>query len=201
MTSTIARYLALLLALALAAAGCRSDSEVAPEDEAPAEVAPISGLYRVSGHTAPAKGGRKRAISGTIVLTDQGDSYTASFNLTTVYPGEGEDLPADVIGHGEGTIEGRTLRGTAQTQLVVTTVPGVDPAFAYIPRTVTTRLVSTTMTTLTPEGGVSIEIENVPAPGEEYVPTRTKLMGNRISAAGLGGDAGPESPLPAGEES
>jgi hypothetical protein len=77
----------------------------------------------------------------------------------------------------------------------------VDPAFAYIPRTVTTRLVSTTMTTLTPEGGVAIEIENVPAPGEEYVPTRTTLTGNRISAAGIGGDAEPTSDSPQGEES
>ena len=32
------------------------------------------------------------------------------------------------------------LVGIAETQVVVSTVPGIDPAFAFIPRTTTTRM-------------------------------------------------------------
>jgi len=189
MSSTIGRCSVLFCAFALAWAGCGADSEVALEGEEAAPAAPIAGMYRVSGITTAAAGGHERKISGTIILAEQGETYTATFNLNTHYPIGGEALPTEVIGRGEGTIEGRTLRGTAQIQLVTTTVPGVDPAFAFIPRTVSTRLVSTTLTTLAPDGTVAIEIENAAAPGEQYLPTHTSLKGSRISAAGLGGDA------------
>jgi hypothetical protein len=200
MLSTIGRYSVLLFVFALAWGGCGSDSEVALEGEAATQAAPIGGMYQVSGVTAAAAGGHEREISGTIILADQGDRYTATFSLDTLYPIGGESLPTEVIGTGEGTIEGRTLRGTAQIQLVTTTVPGVDPAFAFIPRTVSTRLVSTTVTTLTPDGAVAIELENAPAPGEQYVPTRTVLSGVRTSAAGVGGEPTPPSDPPQGDE-
>ena len=200
MFSTIGRYSVLLCAFALAWVGCGSDSEFALEGEAATQAAPIAGMYQVSGITSAVTGGHEREISGTIILADQGDSYTATFNLNTLYPIGVESLPTEVIGTGKGTIEGRTLRGTAQIQLVTTTVPGVDPAFAYIPRTVSTRLVSTTLTTLAPDGAVAIEIENAPAPGEQYLPTRTVLSGFRTSAAGVGGETTPPSDSPRGDE-
>ena len=98
-------------------------------------------------------------------------------------------LPAQVIGKGEGTIEDRTLRGIAQTQLVMATVPGVDPGFAFIRPQVSTRLISTTLATIAADGNLSIAIENQPAEGEDYAPTRTTLRGSRVSAFGAGGGA------------
>jgi hypothetical protein len=158
----------VLATLALWALACGSEPA---QVEEPVEVAPIAGMYEVHGDTVALETGHKREIAGTVILADEGASYTATFNLTTTYPGAEEALPAEVIGKGEGSIEGRTLRGTAQTQLVMATVPGVDPGFAFVPRMVSTR------------------IENQPAEGEEsYVPTRTTLRGSRISAAGIGGD-------------
>ena len=91
-----------------------------------------------------------------------------------------------MIGTGVGTVEGRTLRGTAQTQLSMATVPGVDPSFAFVPRMVSTRIVSTSVTTIATDGTVTIEIENQPAGRDDYAPTRTTLRGTRISAAGIG---------------
>ena len=90
-----------------------------------------------------------------------------------------------MIGKGEGQVEGRTLKGTAHTQLVMATVPGVDPGFAFIPRLVSTRIRSNTVATVAADGTVTIEIENQPESGEQYAPTRTTLRGTRVSAAGF----------------
>jgi hypothetical protein len=64
-------------------------------------------------------------------------------------------------------------------------VPGVDPGFAFIPRRVSTRIVSTSVTQIAPDGGVEIELSNAPEQGEDYSPTRTVLTGRRVSAAGV----------------
>jgi hypothetical protein len=160
------------------------------EQSAPPEVAspgaPISGMYNVSGVTTETASGHQRKLAGTIILAEEesGGRYTATFNLTTTYPGGEESLPAEVIGKGEGTVDGRTLKGTSHTQLVVATVPGVDPGFAFIPRRVSTRIVSTSLTRIAPDGSVQIELSNSPEGDEDYSPTRTVLTGRRVSSAG-----------------
>lgn len=174
----------LLTSTALLEVACGS----APEPAAPAAEeasVPISGMYAVEGVTTETSSGHQRKLAGTIILAEEGGRYTATFSLATTYPGGEQSMPAEVIGKGEGTINGRTLEGTNHTQLVVTTVPGVDPGFAFIPRMVSTRIVSTSVTKLAPDGSVEIELSNAPEAGEDYAPTRTKLSGKRISAAGL----------------
>jgi len=164
---------------ASALAACGGD-----RDAGEASVLPIAGMYEVNGETITKATGDKRAISGRIIIAEEeeGSAYTATFHLTTTYPGAEEALPAEVIGKGEGTIEGRALLGTAETQLVMATVPGVDPGFAFVPRMVSTRLVSRSSATVAADGSVQIEIDNEAAAGEEgYVPTRTTLAGLRIS--------------------
>ena len=68
--------------------------------------------------------------------------------------------------------------------MVISTVPGVDPGFAFIPRMVTARLVSVSKTQIESDGSVTIELENRAAPGQSYQPTRTKLRGVRIASHG-----------------
>jgi hypothetical protein len=182
--SVRASLLVPLLGLACGQAG--------EEGQEAKEAAPIAGMYEVRGFTVATESGHQREIAGTVILADDGETYTATYNLNTTYPGADEALPAEVIGRGEGTISGRSLEGTADTQLVMATVPGVDPGFAYIPRMVSTRLRSTSVATITADGTISIEIENQPASGEDYTPTRTTLRGRRVSAAGIGGSPGRE---------
>jgi len=174
-----------LPAVILLVLGCGGqDAEIAEE----VEFTPIGGMYEVRGVTVAVESGHERQIGGTIILSEKGEQYTATFHLATTYPGADAAMAAEVIGNGEGTIEGRTLRGTAQTQLVMATVPGVDPGFAFIPRMVSTRLVSSTVATIAADGNLSIEISNEPAEGEAYSPTRTKLRRSRGSPAGIGGE-------------
>jgi hypothetical protein len=176
------RHLAHLTATLALATAC-SDSTETPEEVI--EASPIAGMYEVSGTTIETQSGNKRGISGTIILAEDSGKYTATFNLNTTFPGPEKGIAAEVIGTGSGDIEGRTLRGTAQMQIVMATVPGVDPGFAFIPRTTSTRVESSSVTTIAADGTVSIVIENRPAPGQDYVETRTTRRGMRVSGAGV----------------
>ncbi|MFQ5417197.1 MAG: hypothetical protein ACE5FL_09150 [Myxococcota bacterium] len=172
------RPLVTTLTLALfGAAACQPSAETEV-----VEPTPIAGMYEVSGTTVESTTGDRREISGSVILAEDGATYTATFHLNTGFPAGDSMLTADVIGKGSGTIDGRELRGVAETQLVISTVPGIDPAFAFIPRTTTTRLVSNSTTTIAANGEVVIEIENEPAEGETYASTRTTLRGRRVSA-------------------
>lgn len=178
--STIALVAASLASL-VACGAPEAPQQVAEVEEG--EEVPIPGLYRVAGATVDKATGEKRDISGTVILALEGDEYTATFHLTTTFPGTGADpVSAEVIGKGDGTIEGRTLTGVAHTQLVVATVPGVDPNFAYIPRHVSTRLISDSITTIARDGSVVIQTDSRGEPGEDYSPTRTTLRGSRIAS-------------------
>jgi len=165
------------------------DPERMEPSQQPARVAPIAGRYEVAGTTIETGTGRKREISGSVILSEDGSRYTASFELDTVFEGEQGVLPAEVIGNGSGIIEGRTLRGTAETQIVISSVPGVDPGFAFIPRATTTRLVSTSVTSIATDGTVEITIENAGAAGAAYQPTRTTLRGSRTGPLNARSDA------------
>jgi hypothetical protein len=168
----------------LAACGER---EAPPPAAAPAEATPLAGAYEVAGTTVDKATGSERGLSGRMVVSTHGDAYSVTFELTTTLVGSGEPQRAQLIGNGDGTIDARTLTGTAQTQLIVALVPGVDAGFGMMPRGVTARLQS--VATIAPDGFVEIEIESDPAPGEtQYAPTRTTLRGRRLPTTGIGGD-------------
>jgi len=169
----------------LAACGAPEPPEVAAEVEEGEEVA-IPGMYRVQGATVDKATGERRDIGGTVILAVEGDAYTATYHLTTTFPGTGADpIAAEVIGKGEGKVDGRTLTGVAHTQLVVAAIPGVDPNFAFIPRHVSTRLISDSVTTIARNGSVTIQTDSRGEEGEDYSPTRTTLRGARIAATPL----------------
>jgi hypothetical protein len=177
--------LAAALLAAPFACGSPETSEQASGEEAGEEV-PIPGMYHVEGATVDKASGERRDISGTVILAVEGDEYTATFHLATNFPGSGtEPVAAEVIGRGEGKVEGRTLKGTAHTQVVVASVPGVDPNFAFIPRQVSTRLISDSVTTISRSGSVVIRTDSRGEEGEHYSPTMTTLKGQRIAAAPL----------------
>jgi hypothetical protein len=170
----------------LAACGER---EAPPPSAAPAEAMPLAGAYDVAGATVDRATGSERGLSGRLVVSTHGDTYDVTFELSTTLVGSGEPQRAQLIGNGDGTIDARTLTGTAQTQLIVALVPGVDAGFGMMPRGVTARLRNRSVATIAPDGSVEIEIESDPAPGEtQYAPTRTTLRGRRLPTTGIGGD-------------
>jgi hypothetical protein len=142
---------------------------------------PFSGTYTVIGTTVDVQSGDTRRIEGHLVLTLKNGSYTAVSELSTDFPSHGGPVHTDVLGNGEGERNGDVLSGTAQTQLVIQTVPGVDPNFAFIPRRVGPRLVSSWKAHLESDGTLVVELANRAAEGETYRPTTTTLRGKRVA--------------------
>jgi hypothetical protein len=177
---TALRCLLLLVLMApLGLLACGSQNEDSTRTQ-PQSSLPISGTYEVKGLTKSVGSIEERRISGTVIVKQQGDRYTASFELDTTFPGAVEPLQADVIGNGDGIVDGRTLMGSARMQMVVSTVPGVDTGFAFVPRVVGARIASTSAAVIAADGSIVIEIENHPAEGDKYRPTRTRLTGTRL---------------------
>ncbi len=189
-----ARTLVVLWVAAWAPLGCGSD-----RDAGEIETVSVAGMYEVKGTTAEEGGGNKRQISGTIVLAEEGSNYTATFSLNTEFPTPDGPVPADVIGKGEGTISGDTLEGEAQTQIVVSSVPGIDTQFAFIPRFVGPRILSASTAQVHDDGSITVEILNQPREGEDYTPTRTMLRGVRVATAAAG-ESLPEVAAPPPQE-
>lgn len=145
----------------------------------PAGADPFSGTWQMQGMTTDVKSGDTRRIEGHVVLTRKGDHWAAASELVTQFPTLGGPVHTDVIGTGDGRRVGDQLAGEAHTQLVIQTVPGVDPDFAFIPRQVGPRIVS--KWTARFEGDVLVvELANQPDAGEQYTPTKTVLKGKRV---------------------
>ena len=175
----------LLAAAAAAPLACGDASERRSVDAAPPQPEPISGLYEVTGTTVDKSTGMERNVSGMVIVDVDGDVYTTTFDLRTNLLTDGGTQRAELIGRGEGRVSGRTLDGSAQTQLIVSLVPGVDASFGMLPRHATARIVNKSHATIAPNGAVRIEIDSEAAPGSDYRPTRTTLRGKRVAADGL----------------
>jgi hypothetical protein len=191
---------ALLTALFWIVACGGEDTPTPVAESAPGQ--PIAGMYQVTGVTVEVQGGQKREISGTVILAVDGSNYTSTFDLDTAFQTPEGVLSADVIGNGSGTVEGRILEGDAHTQVIISTVPGIDPGFAFVPRTTTTRIVSKSLTTIANDGSVEIEIKSSGDEGDTYAPTRTVLRGARVSTdatSAIGGDLEDPHSSPMGE--
>ncbi len=147
---------------------------------------PYPGSYRVKGLTTDVRSGDTRRIEGIVVLSLGGKEgyYDAKSELETKYPSEGGAVDAHVIGTGTARPSGASVVGTAETQLVLGAVPGLEAEFAFAPRTVGPRLLSTFNARFREDGTLVIEIENRGEAGEDYSPTKTKLFGTRIVEKG-----------------
>ena len=172
-----------LLSLLVGLVAC-GGTEQATSPEVAAGPVVIPGTYDVSGTTVESGTGSQRSLEGTITLHSDGDTYTASFNLSTRMTSAGESTRAELVGTGSGSIQGDTLVGSAETQVILALVPGVDPGFALLPRGGTTRIMNSSRAVVSPDGTVKIQIESEGAPGSDYTPTRTTLTGKRVDVLG-----------------
>ncbi len=179
------RLLPLLLSVVLAwlAAGC--DSGPTPGGAGSVEAAPppaegFVGTWEVKGITEDLRRGDSRRIEGKLVLNESAGVYSGKSELETQFPSEGGAMDAHVLGTATGKREGNLLRGDAETQLVMATVPGVNTDFAFVPRQVFARIESSWTARFRQDGTLIIELENRPAAGEDYAPTRTTLYGTRL---------------------
>jgi len=157
-------------------------AEAAEAEDAAGASDPFPGTYRVKGLTTDIRSGDTRRIAGIVVFGGIEDGYySTKADLETKYPSEGGAVDAHVVGTGTGRPGGEgVVAGKAETQLVLGAVPGLDAEFAFAPRTVGPRIVSTWTAKFRQDGTLIVEFENTGAAGEAYSPTRTKLFGTKI---------------------
>ncbi|HSD30081.1 MAG TPA: hypothetical protein VLL75_22465 [Vicinamibacteria bacterium] len=174
-----------LLALACGAAEPEADPTAAAEEPGAGAYA---GRYQVSGYTTVRRSGHKRRIQGTVIIARSAAEaeapYTATFDLETEFETPDGPIQADVIGSARAAYEEDGLAGTAETRILMASIPGLDPSFPWIPGRLGPRVVSKFRMEPAPEeDGFRIEIETEAAPGESYEPTRTTLRARREAAS------------------
>ena len=175
----------VLLGLSFGLAGCNDVAPTAGSVEAaPPPAGGFAGSWEVKGTTEDLTRGDTRTIVGRVIMTEKDGVYSAHSELSTEFPSRGGPVDAEVLGNATGTREGNTLSGTAETQLVIQTVPGVNTDFAFIPRSGGPRLESTWTAHFRRDGTLVVELRNVGAEGEDYSPTRTTLYGTRAEESG-----------------
>jgi len=190
-THTLAASGCIVTLLSFSACGHGSEQKTAPEvGGAPPTVTPakarpdFSGSYRVSGKTIEKGTTNSRPLNGLIILVQEGDACTATFDLQTQLPTpEGPSARAEGVGKGDGVVKGDGLEGTATTQIVWAAVPGVDTQFAFVPKRFGPRLASESKARLQPDGSIRIEIDSKGVGGAQYTPTHTTLRGFRMTEA------------------
>jgi hypothetical protein len=173
-----------LLAVACSASEPHTEIAAKPAPEASS----FAGLYRVSGYTTVRRSGQQRRIRGTVIIARSAenapDPYTATFDLETEFPTPAGPVRADVIGSARAVAAQQALAGTAETRILMASIPGLDPSFPWIPGRLGPRVVSKFKMEPAPtEGGFRIEIETEGAPGEQYDPTRTTLRARRSASS------------------
>jgi len=152
----------------------------------------MGGYYEVEGTTTVLATGDERAISGSMIVAQDGDEYTATFHLSTSFATADGNLRAEVIGSGHGAVEASQMLGTAETQILTAAFPGVDTKFPFLAQRYGPKILSKSVATLKPDGAMTIEIESVAAEGEDYAATRTALTGHRAQPRGVPGFPLPE---------
>lgn len=143
----------------------------------------LAGYYRARGVTTEPATDRRRPIQGTLLVTAAtGGGYDLRFSFQTKMTTPGGTQRADLLGTGEARVEAQALVGDAETQMILASIPGVDPQFAFIPGYLGPRIRSHFRMDPTDESErFQADIETRAAPGYEYLETRTRLELERIS--------------------
>jgi hypothetical protein len=172
------RHLAAIAAIVLGLTACGPDgSDDSSSGSAGSKEVVFTGTYDVEGKTVEKESGATRAVSGMVIVAQEGDDYTVTFDLDTAYPSPDGPIEAQLIGRGTGKVEGETLRGTARAQIVQAMVSGIDSRFSLLPRHYSPHFTSTTAALLNEDGSITIHIDTAGEESEEFVATHTTLTG------------------------
>ena len=147
--------------------------------------ADMEGFYEAKGVTTVKSTGSRRRLKGTFIVTHapEGEGYDIRFSFKTQMSTPGGPQRADLIGTGEARVVDAKVVGSAETQLLLASVPGVDPQFAFIPGQLGPRIEQTfVMSATDEEGEFKSEIESEAVSGNEYPATRTTLRVKLVDA-------------------
>lgn len=176
--------MALALGATLLAGGCEESREATGGAGGKLD---FTGVFEVDGFTVVRRSEERRPIAGTVIIAHREGpvAHVATFSLETELSGPDGSIEAEVFGSAEAERSADELHGTAETQLLLASVPGIDASFPFIPGRLGPKIVSSFQMTPDPEeaGSFRIEIENEAAEGQAYQRTRTTLRARRTAAS------------------
>ncbi len=172
-------------AICLIAAALLASPAFAEETSNPpvgaAESPYIGGRYQVHGSITIKGTGERRAIGGTWIIDQQADSYRSTYSLVTrIKNADGKLVRADVIGRGEGRVQGNRIEGTAESQLILASIGGAYGATPYLPRRLGPVLRQATRGTIDEEGYLRIELDYEPVEGGPQEASHVVLRGQLV---------------------
>jgi hypothetical protein len=151
-----------------------------PPDVAAPEERYIGGRYSVQGSITVKDTGEKRAIGGTLILDQRGPEFRTTYQLRTRVRTENGLVRADVIGRGDGRIDGNRIEGTAESQLITATIGGAHGATPYLPRRIGPILKQQANGSVDEHGVIKLELEYTPVPGGPVETSHVILYGERV---------------------
>ncbi len=170
------RATALFMAMSL---GCGFSNPGSFDEKAPVDgpKSPL-GVFRVHGSVVDEKTGQSQPTHGFVSIRLRDGGWVSGYELETSFEREDGALAAELVGTGAGSLHGNPLHGTASTQLVMATIPGVSPKFALIPRSVGPRVAARTTLWMGDDGSIALEFAS--SEDAEHPSPLVFLTGHRV---------------------
>jgi hypothetical protein len=162
----------LLLASAVRAADAPDVSAAEPRF--------IGGRYAVQGTITVKDTGEKRAIGGTLILDQRGPEFRTTYQLRTRVRTEEGVVRADVIGRGDGRVDGDRIEGIAESQLITASIGGAHGATPYLPRRIGPILRQHARGSIDEHGVIKLELDYTPVEGGPTETSHVVLYGERV---------------------
>lgn len=140
----------------------------------------IGGRYQVHGTISVKDTGENRAIGGTLILDQRGPEFRTTYQLRTRVRTKDGLVRADVIGRGDGKVEGDKISGTAESQLITATVSGAHGATPYLPRLIGPILRQDASGSVDEHGVIRFELDYTPVEGGPTETSHIVLYGERV---------------------
>ncbi len=145
------------------------------------EPAYIGGRFDLRGWTTLSQSGERRAIAGNVIFDQRGADYTATYQLGTRITTDDGPRRASVVGRGSGHITGNVIEGSAETQLIFSSAPGIDVTVPYVPKRFGPIITQLVQGTVDESGELELRIEYRPVEGGPPEASSTVLRGRRVA--------------------
>jgi hypothetical protein len=122
------------------------------------EVSYIGGSWDVRGTITDEATGDRRYVAGSVIIDQQEDRYRSTFHLAGTLDTPQGRRRAEVVGRGEGKVEGRAISGVVETNVVTARLGGTAGVVPFVPKEWGPRTTNTVKGRLNDDGSVTFEL-------------------------------------------
>jgi hypothetical protein len=142
------------------------------------DVAYVGGAWEVRGTITDVGSGDRRHVAGTVVIDQEDDRFRSTFHLIGTLDTPQGRRRAEVVGRGEGKVEGRVITGTVDSNVVTARLGGAGGVVPFVPKEWGPRTHNTVLGRLNDDGSVTFEL-HTPQQADGTGATHTVIHGVR----------------------